>query len=287
MLIAGSVCITAGTYFFVLPCKLVGGGVGGITNVLFYWFNWPTSVVSIALQIPLLILALIMLKKEYAIKTLFSCIVYSLLMRLYEIFFPLVPSQTPSSILLWLVFGGVLSGIGIILAYWAGGSNGGSEIVSGIVMSKNPDYQIGKVLLIFNYCVYTLALICFITIDKGINLESVLRILYSIIMSYVVSITSNIVNHGIDPLLQYYIVSDKYDEISKTLSDTFKRGVTSIETVDSIGSIKDKRIIIVVIQFRQNNTLKNIIKSIDPDCFAYCKAIDSVVTRPNFKKRYR
>ncbi len=287
MLIIGSVIITTGTYFFVLPCKLVAGGVGGITNVLFYWFNWPTSIVSIVLQIPLIVLALILLKKEFAIKTLFATIVYSLFMRTYETLFPLVPTQTPSSILLWLVFGGMLTGIGIVIAYWAGGSNGGSEIVSNIVISKNPDYKIGKVLLIFNYCVYTLAFICFITLDKGVTLTSVLRILYSIFMSYVVSITTNIINHGIDPLLQYYIVSDKYDEISQALTATFKRGVTSIETIDNKRSNEEKKVLIVVIQHRQNDTLKNIIRSIDPNCFAYCKAIDSVVTRPDFKKRYR
>ena len=50
-----------------------------------------------------------------------------------------------------------LSAAAITVAYFAGGSNGGSEIVTGLVSVKNPHVEMGKVLLIFNLGVYALA----------------------------------------------------------------------------------------------------------------------------------
>ena len=139
LLIFGACGLSASNYFFILPCKIVSGGVGGLSNVLFYWFDWQVSVSSIVLQIPLLIMALIMLPKGFSVKTVFACVVYSVWMYLYETLFPSVPDQMPSSRILWLMAGAVVGGVGIYLSYIAGGSNGGSEIVSSIVVKKNPD----------------------------------------------------------------------------------------------------------------------------------------------------
>lgn len=49
----------------------------------------------------------------------------------------------------------------------AGGSNGGSEIVTGLVSVKNPHVEMGKVLLIFNLGVYALAFALQREIDAG------------------------------------------------------------------------------------------------------------------------
>ena len=286
-LIMGAFCPSAATYFFMLPSKIVAGGVGGLSNILFYWFGWKVSIVSIILQVPLLIMALIMLPKSFSVKTVFSCIVYSGWAYLFERFFPSVPNTMPSSRILWLLVGAVVDATGIYLAYAAGGSNGGSEIVSSIVVKKNPDAKIGNVLVIFNYVVYALALVCFITTD-GINMESMIRILYSVLMSYAVSFVVDLLSNGIYPLLKYYIITTKDEEIAQALYKTFKRGVSKVDLVDGEGNqLKDKKMLVVVIQYRQNTKLKHLVKHIDPECFAYCKTIDNVVTRPDFKKRYK
>ena len=51
-----------GIYVFVLPCSVVAGGIGGLSNILYYTFNIPVSIGSIALNAPLLIAALFKLK---------------------------------------------------------------------------------------------------------------------------------------------------------------------------------------------------------------------------------
>ena len=117
---AGTCCLVFSSFFFILPCNLVSGGVGGISNILFYWFGFPVSLTSILLQIPLLVAALIMLPKGFSFRTAFACVLYSLLFSAMEKF---VVAPEPSSRLLWLVFGGFVDGIGIYLAYIGNGSN--------------------------------------------------------------------------------------------------------------------------------------------------------------------
>ena len=191
---------------------------------------------------------------------------------------------------MWLVFGVFVDGIGIYLAYIGNGSNGGSEIVSSIVVSRNPDAKIGTVLNIFNFSVYAMAFVCFVslgikagTMNAEYLLECVIRIIYSILMSYVASCVVDLCSQGLDPLLKYYIVTEKPEEVSEMLMKKFKRGVTCADIVDEDGLPTAKHMLIVVILNRQNGKLKHFLKLIDPECFAYCKIIDGVVTRPDFK----
>ena len=284
---AGTCCLVFSSFFFILPCNLVSGGVGGISNILFYWFGFPVSITSILLQIPLLVAALIMLPKGFSFRTAFACALYSLLFSAMEKF---VVAPEPSSRLLWLVFGGFVDGIGIYLAYIGNGSNGGSEIVSSIVVSRNPDAKIGTVLNIFNFTVYAVAFVCFVslgikagTTNAEYLLECVIRIIYSVLMSYVASFVVDLCSQGLDPLLKYYIVTEKPEEVSEMLMKKFKRGVTCADIVDEDGLPTTKHMLIVVILNRQNGKLKHFLKLIDPECFAYCKIIDGVVTRPDFK----
>ncbi len=276
----GAALMVIAAYFFVVPCQIVACGVGGLTNVFLYWFGWQMSITSIAIQIPLLVLSLVMLPKGFSVKTVYACIMYSVFYGILERLN--IPQEEPPSVLLWVVFGGVIEGFGVYFPYAGHASNGGSEIVSSIVVSRNPDAKIGGILNIVNFCVYGLGLICFIV--KGFDmLDSVIKLVYSVLFSYVVAFVVDSYSQGLDPLLKYYVVTKKRDEVSDALVEHFKRGVTGTKLVKADGIPSDKDMLIVVIPHRQNGKLKHLLKKVDPECFAYCKIIDGVVTRPNFK----
>lgn len=84
MLILAGTLMALGIYVFVLPSSIVAGGIGGLSNILYYTFNIPVSIGSIALNAPLLIAALFKLKKSYSVRTVFACVVYSLVSMLFE-----------------------------------------------------------------------------------------------------------------------------------------------------------------------------------------------------------
>lgn len=183
------------------PVSVVAGGIGGLSNILYYTFNIPVSIGSIALNAPLLIAALFKLKKSYSVRTVFACVVYSSVTLLFEKinFF-----QFSDSRIIGVVMGGALSAAAITVAYFAGGSNGGSEIVTGLVSVKNPHVEMGKVLLIFNLGVYALAF--------ALQRE-LMQVLYSLLMSYVTSFCVKIFMNGIDPVLKYTVITKKSQEL--------------------------------------------------------------------------
>lgn len=275
MLILAGTLMALGIYVFVLPSSVVAGGIGGLSNILYYSFKIPVSIGSIALNAPLLIAALFKLKKSYSVRTVFACIVYSLVTMLFE---KIEFFQFTDSRIIGVVMGGVLSGAGITVAYFAGGSNGGSEIVTGLVSVKNPNVEMGKVLLVFNLGVYALAFVL---------QREFMQVLYSLLMSYVTSFCVKIFMNGIDPVLKYTVITWKADELDAELSRTFKRGITNIDVVDENGVPTGQKAVIIVIQYRQNQAFKRILRNVDEDCFAFCTAINTVLNKPDFNKRYK
>lgn len=177
-----------------------------------------------------------------------------------------------------MVMGGALSAAGITVAYFAGGSNGGSEIVTGLVSVKNPHVEMGKVLLIFNLGVYALAF--------ALQRE-LMQVLYSLLMSYVTSFCVKIFMNGIDPVLKYTVITKKSQELDAELFKVFKRGATNIEVVTEYGEPTDRKVVIVVIQYRQNQVFKRILRKVDEECFAFCTSINTVLNKPDFNKRYK
>lgn len=275
MLILAGTLMALGIYVFVLPSSIVAGGIGGLSNILYYTFNIPVSIGSIALNAPLLIAALFKLKKSYSVRTVFACVVYSLVSMLFEkIYF----FQFTDSRIIGVVMGGALSGAGITVAYFAGGSNGGSEIVTGLVSVKNPNVEMGKVLLVFNLGVYALAFVL---------QRELMQVLYSLLMSYVTSFCVKIFMNGIDPVLKYTVITRKAEKLDAELSRVFKRGATNIDVVDENGAPTGQKTVIVVIQYRQNQAFKRILRKVDGECFAFCTSINAVLNKPDFNKRYK
>ena len=76
-LIVGCFLMAIGTSLFLLPNKLSSGGFAGISTIIYYLFNIPLGTTMLLLNIPLLILTIIRVGKETAIKGIIGTIVLS------------------------------------------------------------------------------------------------------------------------------------------------------------------------------------------------------------------
>ena len=93
--------------------------------------------------------------------------------------------------------------------------------------------------------------------------------------------------NGIDPVLKYTVITKKSQELDAELFKVFKRGATNIEVVTEYGEPTDRKVVIVVIQYRQNQVFKRILRKVDEECFAFCTSINTVLNKPDFNKRYK
>ena len=134
IVILGSVMIAISTALFVLPFEIDSGGLSGISVILKKYFD-PALVILIANWL-LFFIGLIFLKKEFALKTLVSTIVYPLTLNLlYHSDFSTIVLTEAYDPLLAAIFSGILYGVGMGLIFRVGGSSGGLDVIS-VLLNK-------------------------------------------------------------------------------------------------------------------------------------------------------
>ena len=57
----GALLVALALNWFLVPNRIAAGGVSGLATIAHHWMGWPVGLVSIILNVPLLVLALIIL----------------------------------------------------------------------------------------------------------------------------------------------------------------------------------------------------------------------------------
>ena len=70
-IIFASVFFAMGYSWFLLPYNMAPGGVGGLSQILYYFFGIPNGVSMILINIPLFIVSFIFIGKSFGSKSLY------------------------------------------------------------------------------------------------------------------------------------------------------------------------------------------------------------------------
>ena len=112
IIVLGNVLLAISTSIFVLPFNLDIGGLSGVSVILEKWFN--PSIVIFVLNWILYFIGLIFLKKDFALKTLLSTIIYPLVVAvLNETGVAKWVISEVNDPLLGAVMAGVFAGVGL------------------------------------------------------------------------------------------------------------------------------------------------------------------------------
>lgn len=214
MIIIGSLIMAIGTSFFLLPNQLSSGGFSGITTIIYYLFGLPMGTVMIILNIPLFIIALIKLGKDFFIKAIIGTGMLSIFLNWFE-----GANAITDDRLLACIYGGIVTGIGTAIILRANASTGGSDLLGNIIVKFKPTARTGNMIILIDTIVVTLNVIFFKEIEVG---------LYSAIAIYLVGQMIDIIFEGTNFTKMIFIVSDKYQEIAKEVGDNIGRGSTGI-----------------------------------------------------------
>ena len=166
------------------------------------------------LNIPLIILTIIRVGKETAIKGIFGTIVLSAFIDIFEKFKPLTEDR-----LLACIYGGILVGLGTAIVLKANASTGGTDLLSYVIKSYKPHYRTSNLIVIVDTIIILLNVIFFKQIEVG---------LYSAIAIYLMGKMIDIVFEGVYFTKTMFIVSNKYKEIAKEIGDKLDSGSTAI-----------------------------------------------------------
>ncbi len=81
---AGSIILAIGIVVFFIPVQIATGGTPGIAIILHYITGMPTGMLMTAVNIPLLIAGFRMLGKGFAVRTVITIVLSSILIDLFS-----------------------------------------------------------------------------------------------------------------------------------------------------------------------------------------------------------
>lgn len=251
--IFGSILLAFSLVAFTIPNKIATGGLNGIATILFYTINAPVGLVVFGGNIVLISLQAWLIGRRSAWKTLLSIIVVSasieVMMNLLQI-----PALTRDPILACL-YGGIISGIGVGLAFRAGGTTGGMDIVSQILHIRY-HIPVGDVILISNIFVT-----CFAGWAFGPELA-----LYGLITVFFSGKVIDAVLEGMSVFRTVMIISKNTDEIGWAIIEELHRGVTCLNGY-GVYSGKPTSVLLTAVRRREMPILRNLIYEFDPNAF--------------------
>ena len=249
---AGAVLMGVALSVFMVPFKIVPGGASGLATVLHYLTGLRVSVLIPLINIPIFIIGIIRLERDFLVKSVFGTVVLSIATETAAILPP--PTSDP---LISAVFGGAVMGIGISAVLSRGGTTGGTDILVLVIRRSFSEVSVGRLYLLIDGAVIAMA---------GLAFSSGEVIFYSAVSLVVSTYMTDAALEGLNLARLVYIISDSNREICDRIYAELKRGVTGLNSV-SMYSGRSGRSLMCVIRKGQLSKLKKIIQDIDKDAF--------------------
>ena len=270
LIVVGTAILAFGVSVFILPFELVTGGVPGIAVIINRLI--PIEFITEAMWVTIITWILffigwILLGKSFALKTLTSTIVYSIVVNVAGLlvspdvlngFFYLQGSKyNEIAIVLAAVFGGACVGAGCAITFLGGGSTGGVDIISLSISKYFPKIESSTSIFIIDGGLVLLGM--FILNDFVLTL-------LGIVSAFICALIVDYLFVGKSKEFVAFIVSSSSDEINKQIIEKMDRTTTYIK---SKGGYSQKEIDMLMVSFTMNeySKLLSIVSIIDKNAF--------------------
>lgn len=217
---------------FFFKNNIVYGGASGI-SIITQSIIEPSTMILI-LNVFFLILSFFLLGKEKTINSLVGSLLYPLFVNLTRGIGDYIKIDN-SNLLLIAIIGGVCVGMAAGIVFKSGFTTGGTDILNQIV-AKYFKVSMGTSMLLTDGV---------ITIIGGFFFGWT-RVLYAMIVLYIINILVDKVVLGISKSKAVYITTDKDDAVIEYLLNELNLGITLIETRGGYTNKKDQIIMCVV-----------------------------------------
>lgn len=239
---------------FFEPYNVIPSGSGGLALLISNVINVDVSLVTFLVNLILLLLAVIFLGWDYAVKMIAVTILYPSFLKSTTLFTKLIDFEN-TSLFLIMIIGGAGLGLSSGLVRKSGFNPGGFGVIYDI-LKKYLYIGIGTSTLIVNTILISLSGLMF-----GLN-NAIYAIISLIVSSYVV----DRVIIGISDNKVFYIITNKPLVIRDYIMDKLHYSVTVVDARGGYTNRKRKMLMCVVptIEYLK---LKELVSAIDPNVF--------------------
>lgn len=261
------ICLySVGYCAFLLPEKIVMGGVTGISTLFYYSLGWNPAIMLWVINVLLLAIAFRFISMEFTIRTIVGVTLLSLTIGVMQPIFEAHPVITAGEDkFMHVLIAGLLGGAGLGLAFVHNGSTGGTDIVVALI-SKFSRMSLGRALQLTDICIISSSYFLF---------HSAELIVYGVCFVLVASFMIDYVVRGTHQTVQFLIISKRYEKIADAMNNSLHRGVTILHG-EGWYSKSDVEVVMVLCRKYESQYVFNLVKAIDPNAMVsqtFCQGV--------------
>lgn len=241
---------------FILPEKVVIGGVTGIGTIVYFLTgkSYMIGLTQYVINLGLLAAAYFIVGKQFVVKTIFGATLISIVVTILPPLFPepLVPGQPFMNVCI----GAIISGIALSLVFIHNGSTGGTDIVAAIV-AKRTNVSIGRTMMYVDFCIIS---------SSYFFSHNIASVLYGFTVLFIASYVVDLMINTNRQAVQFIIISRHWERIATAVNHHARRGVT---VMDGMGWYTKHpiKVLLIVCRKIESVTIFRIVKSVDPGAF--------------------
>lgn len=272
-MLLGTVIYTIGYTVFLLPYKIVSGGVTGISTVTYYLTGFPAANTYLFINVALLLMAMRVLGWRYLIRTIIVTLLVSTAIGLMQAQLTEVAADGTPTLMHILgeqkfmacVIGAFFEGLGLATIFLAGGSTGGTDIIASAI-NKYWNISLGRLLLMLDIVIIGGSY--FISKDIETMVVGYLAMFISLnFLDYVINSARQSV--------QFIIISNRYEEIAEEVNTRLERGVTVLYG-EGFYSREKRQVLLILAKKHESRNIFQLIKRLDPRAFVSMSNVEGV-----------
>lgn len=258
LIIVGCIIYSLGVALFLDPKNLASGGVTGIAILLHYATGFNTGIIIIIINVPLFILGAIFFGRNFTLSTIFSTIVSSLFIELWNLVLKKYIPVT-DDLLLSSLIGGALFGAGLGLVFRMNSTTGGTDILVKILRKKFRHIQTGIISMVID---------AIIVASSALVIKDFDLMCYTFISIVAVTICFDFVLYGGNTAKMVYIITEEENAaaICERVMKDIDAGATYLDGEGAYTGDK-KRVILCAVKNFNYPKLKDIVRELDPKAF--------------------
>ena len=272
-MLLGTVIYTIGYTTFLLPYKIVSGGVTGVSTIFFYLTGFPAGNTYFVINIFLLLIAMRILGWRYLVRTIIVTSLISAAIGIMQTHLTEIGPDGTATLkhivgeqkFMACVIGAFLEGLGLAIIFLAGGSTGGTDIIASSI-NKYWNISLGRLLLMLD--IFIIGSSYFI----GHELETM-------VVGYVAMLISttflDYVINSARQSVQFIIISEHYEEIAEEVNTQLERGVTVLSG-EGFYSKEQRKVLLILAKRYESRSIFQLIKRLDPQAFVSMSNVEGV-----------
>lgn len=259
-ILAGAFIMALTFNSLMLPNRIASGGISGLSILLDKQFGWNPAYTQYAFNIPLFIIGVLLLGKQFGVRTFVGSLALPTFIYLTSHIEPATDNPLLASI-----FGGIGIGLGLGIVFRGRGSTGGNAISAQLL------HRYGRISLSLSVAIcdgVIIALAGFM-----LSFESAM---YALIALFITSKTIDIVQVGLGSTKVAFIISEEAERMSEVILHDLDRGLTKLRGEGGFTG-EGRTVLMVVVGQTEIIRLKELVRSVDRQAFVIISDTNEVL----------